>query len=148
MELPLDRPMMARALELARRGRFWARPNPHVGCVLVRDGLVIGEGFTQPAGGNHAEVEALASAGDARGATAYVTLEPCSHHGRTGPCADALIEAGVVRVVAATVDPNPEVSGNGLQKLRDAGIQVEQGLLEAQAQRELAGFISRCQVDN
>ncbi len=142
-----DTRMMARALRLARRGRFWARPNPHVGCVLVRGGEVIGEGFTQPAGGNHAEIEALAQArkggGDARGATAYVTLEPCNHSGRTGPCADALAEAGVTRVVAALVDPNPRVAGSGLQKLRDAGIDVQQGLLEDQARHEIAGFISR-----
>ena len=96
---------MTRALQLARRGRYWARPNPHVGCVLVREGKIIGEGFTQPAGGNHAETEALGQAGDARGATAYVTLEPCNHHGKTGPCAEALIAAGISRVVAATEDP-------------------------------------------
>ena len=90
MTTEFDTRMMARALQLARRGRFRARPNPHVGCVLVRDGAVIGEGFTRPAGGNHAEIEALTAAGDAQGATAYVTLEPCSHQGKTGPCADAL----------------------------------------------------------
>ncbi len=109
--------MMARALQLARRGRYSAMPNPHVGCVLVRDGAVVGEGFTQPAGGNHAEIQALRQAGDdARGATAYVTLEPCAHQGKTGPCADALITAGVSRVVAAMEDPNPLVAGNGSAK--------------------------------
>ena len=119
-------------------------PNPHIGCVLVRDGTVVGEGFTQPAGGNHAEVQALRQAGDeARGATAFVTLEPCSHQGKTGPCADALIQAGVARVVAAMEDPNPLVAGNGLQKLREAGIQVECGLLQAEAQQVIPGFIAR-----
>ncbi len=136
--------MMARALQLARRGMYSAMPNPHVGCVLVRDGAVVGEGFTQPAGGDHAEVQALRQAGDAaRGATAYVTLEPCSHQGKTGPCADALIRAGVVSVSAAMEDPNPLVAGNGLQKLRAAGIQVECGLLESEARRVIPGFIAR-----
>ncbi len=143
MATEFDRQMMARALRLAHRGRFSARPNPHVGCVLVRDGAVIGEGFTQPAGGNHAEVEALRAAGDARGACAYVSLEPCSHHGRTGPCADALSAAGVGRVVAAMEDPNPQVAGRGLARLRQAGIAVECGLLAEQAEREIAGFVFR-----
>ncbi|GAB3272923.1 bifunctional diaminohydroxyphosphoribosylaminopyrimidine deaminase/5-amino-6-(5-phosphoribosylamino)uracil reductase RibD [Parahaliea aestuarii] len=140
---PLDTRMMARALQLARRGRFRAAPNPHVGCVLVREGAVIGEGTTQPAGGHHAEVEALAMAGDARGATAYVTLEPCSHHGKTGPCAEALIAAGVVRVVAAMEDPNPRVAGGGLSKLREAGIAVDCGLLQSEAEEVIPGFIAR-----
>jgi len=118
-------------------------PNPHVGCVLVRDGHVIGEGFTQPAGGNHAEIEALAMAGDARGATAYVTLEPCSHHGKTGPCADALVAAGVARVVVAMQDPNPAVAGEGLARLRAAGVEVSCGLLEGEAQQVIPGFIAR-----
>jgi diaminohydroxyphosphoribosylaminopyrimidine deaminase/5-amino-6-(5-phosphoribosylamino)uracil reductase len=135
--------MMARALQLARRGRYSAMPNPHVGCILVRDGHVIGEGFTCPAGGNHAEIEALRAAGDATGATAYVTLEPCSHHGKTGPCADALLAAGVVRVVAAMTDPNPQVSGRGLEKLRAAGVEVQCGLLEAEARKVIPGFIAR-----
>ena len=113
MDSLFDTRKMARALQLARRGRFWAAPNPHVGCVLTRAGTVIGEGFTQPAGSHHAEVEALRAAGDARGATAYVTLEPCSHRGRTGPCAQALAEAGVARVVVAMADPNPQVNGKG-----------------------------------
>jgi len=141
--LIFDTQIMTRALQLARQGQYWAMPNPHVGCVLVKDGHVIGEGFTQPCGGNHAEIEALQVAGDARGATAYVTLEPCSHTGKTGPCADALIEAGVVRVVAAMPDPNPEVSGSGLQRLRDAGIEVDCGLLEREAGEIIPGFISR-----
>ncbi|NQX88568.1 MAG: bifunctional diaminohydroxyphosphoribosylaminopyrimidine deaminase/5-amino-6-(5-phosphoribosylamino)uracil reductase RibD [Halioglobus sp.] len=134
---------MARALQLARRGRYSARPNPHVGCVLVRDGLIIGEGVTQPAGGNHAEVEALSAAGDARGATAYVTLEPCSHQGKTGPCADALVAAGVARAVVAMEDPNPAVSGAGLDKLRAAGVQVSLGVLEDEAKRVIPGFVAR-----
>lgn len=136
--------MMARALQRARQGMYWAMPNPHVGCVLVHDGAVIGEGFTQPAGGNHAEIQALRQAGDAaKGATAYVTLEPCSHHGKTGPCVEALIQAGVTKVVAAMEDPNPLVAGNGLQRLRDAGIDVECGLLEAQARAMIPGFVAR-----
>ncbi len=143
MDSLFDTRMMARALQLARRGRFWAAPNPHVGCVLTRSGTVIGEGFTRPAGGNHAEVEALLAAGDARGATAYITLEPCSHHGRTGPCAEALAEAGVERVVVAMADPNPRVSGGGLARLRAAGIAVETGLLAAEAEAEIAGFVAR-----
>ncbi len=140
---PLDTRMMARALHLARRGRYRAAPNPHVGCVLVRDAAVIGEGFTQPAGSDHAEIQALKAAGDARGATAYVTLEPCSHHGKTGPCADALVAAGVGRVVAAMRDPNPQVAGEGLRRLQDAGIAVDCGLLESEARREIAGFVLR-----
>jgi len=143
MNTQFDTRMMARALQLARRGRFWAMPNPHVGCVLTRAGAIIGEGCTRPAGGNHAEIEALHAAGDARGACAYVTLEPCSHRGRTGPCADALLTAGITRVVAAMVDPNPRVSGQGLAKLRDAGVEVQCGLLEDQARQVNPGFIAR-----
>lgn len=135
--------MMTRALQLARRGRYSAMPNPHVGCVLVRDNSIIGEGFTQPAGGNHAEIEALEAAGDAAGATAYVTLEPCSHHGKTGPCTEALIAAGVKRVVAAMPDPNPLVAGEGIKQLRGAGIDVDVGLLESEARRVIPGFIAR-----
>lgn len=138
-----DTRMMARALQLARRGQYSTMPNPHVGCVLVREGHVIGEGFSCPAGGNHAEIEALQDAGDAAGATAYVTLEPCSHHGKTGPCADALVQAGVTRVVAAMQDPNPLVAGQGLEKLRAAGVAVECGLLENEARRVIPGFIAR-----
>lgn len=140
----LDTRMMARALQLAKRGQYSAMPNPHVGCVLVRDGLVVGEGFTQPAGGNHAEIEALQRAGaEARGATAYVTLEPCSHQGKTGPCASALVKAGVRRVVAAMMDPNPLVAGNGFDLLRAEGVQVESGLLETDARELIPGFIAR-----
>ena len=143
MDRAFDTAMMARAVQLARLGQFSAMPNPHVGCVLVRDGDVIGEGFTRPAGGVHAEIAALEAAGCAKGAVAYVTLEPCSHHGKTGPCADALIAAGVRRVVAAMRDPNPQVAGSGLQKLRAAGIEVECGLLEAEAHQLIPGFVSR-----
>jgi diaminohydroxyphosphoribosylaminopyrimidine deaminase/5-amino-6-(5-phosphoribosylamino)uracil reductase len=139
----LDRQMMARALQLARRGQYSAMPNPHVGCVLVRDACVIGEGFTRPAGGNHAEIEALLAAGDARGATAYVSLEPCSHQGKTGPCADALLSAGVSRVVAAMADPNPLVAGRGLEKLQAGGVTVECGLLEDEARQLIPGFVAR-----
>ena len=130
---------MARALQLAARGRFHAAPNPHVGCVLVRDGAVIGEGFSQPAGGPHAEIEALRAAGNARGATAYVTLEPCNHHGRTGPCSEALIAAGVARVVIALADPHRS-AGGGAARLREAGIAVETGLLESETKELVLGF--------
>ena len=138
-----DTQTMARALQLARLGQYSAMPNPHVGCVLIRDGHIIGEGFTQPSGGNHAEIEALQAAGDARGATAYVTLEPCSHSGKTGPCAHALIEAGISRVVVAMRDPNPLVAGAGLEKLRQAGIEVSCGLLETEAREVIPGFVAR-----
>lgn len=135
---------MARALVLARRGLYTTDPNPRVGCVLVKDGRRVGEGWHQRAGEPHAEVHALRDAGEAaRGATAYVTLEPCSHHGRTGPCAEALVEAGVAKVVVAMRDPNPLVAGNGVARLRAAGIEVEVGLLEAQARALNPGFISR-----
>ena len=139
-----DHQYMARALQLARRGLYTTDPNPRVGCVLVRDGAVVGEGFHARAGTPHAERHALAQAGErARGATAYVTLEPCSHTGRTGPCADALIDAGVTRVVAAMEDPNPLVAGQGLQRLADAGIATAVGLLEAEARALNPGFVSR-----
>lgn len=135
---------MARALELAARGLFTTTPNPRVGCVIVRDDQVVGEGWHIRAGEPHAEVHALAMAGEAaRGATAYVTLEPCSHHGRTPPCADALVKAGVKRVVAAMSDPNPLVAGRGLQRLRDAGIDTLAGVQEAEARELNIGFISR-----
>lgn len=134
---------MARALRLARRGLKTTDPNPRVGCVLVRGGEVIGEGFHQRAGGPHAEIEALRSCPDARGATAYVTLEPCSHHGRTPPCADALIEAGIARVVYASRDPNPEVNGRGAERLAAAGIEVASGVLETEARELNPGFLSR-----
>lgn len=135
---------MARALEISRLGRYWAAPNPHVGCVLVREGAAIAEGFTQPAGGNHAEVEALARAGElARGATAYVTLEPCAHTGRTGPCVEALIAAGVAEVIIGLEDPNPLVNGAGIRALRDAGISVVTGIHGAEISAELQGFMLR-----
>lgn len=135
---------MRAALALARRGLGNAWPNPAVGCVLVRHGRVVGRGWTQPGGRPHAETEALRRAGPkARGATAYVTLEPCSHHGRTPPCCNALAEAGVARVVMAMRDPDPRVNGRGLTMLRDAAIVVEEGLLEAEARALNAGFFRR-----
>jgi diaminohydroxyphosphoribosylaminopyrimidine deaminase/5-amino-6-(5-phosphoribosylamino)uracil reductase len=138
---------MERALALAARGMYTTTPNPRVGCVLVKDGDVIGEGFTQPAGQDHAEVRALKDARarghDPRGATAYVTLEPCSHFGRTPPCVHALIDARVVKVIAAMEDPNPAVSGRGLAILRDAGIDVRCGLLANEAYEMNIGFVSR-----
>jgi diaminohydroxyphosphoribosylaminopyrimidine deaminase/5-amino-6-(5-phosphoribosylamino)uracil reductase len=162
-----DHGFMARALQLARRGLCTTTPNPRVGCTIVRDGRIIGEGWHEQAGGPHAEAAALtaivgagalcvpgiplrgqvtaksAFGGVARGATAYVTLEPCSHFGRTPPCADALIEAGVVRVVAAMPDPNPLVAGQGLASLAKAGIDVTSGLLAAEVQELNIGFVSR-----
>ncbi|WP_374479782.1 bifunctional diaminohydroxyphosphoribosylaminopyrimidine deaminase/5-amino-6-(5-phosphoribosylamino)uracil reductase RibD [Zoogloea sp.] len=135
---------MARALELAERGLFTTTPNPRVGCVIVRDGAIVGEGWHVRAGEPHAEVHALAMAGEkARGATAYVTLEPCSHHGRTPPCADALVKAGVARVVAAMEDPNPLVAGRGMARLSDAGIEALAGVQENEARELNIGFISR-----
>jgi diaminohydroxyphosphoribosylaminopyrimidine deaminase / 5-amino-6-(5-phosphoribosylamino)uracil reductase len=138
---------MERALALAARGMYTTTPNPRVGCVLVKDGDVIGEGFTQPAGQDHAEVRALKDARarghDPRGATAYVTLEPCSHFGRTPPCVHALIDARVAKVIAAMEDPNPAVSGRGLAILRDAGIDVRCGLLANEAYEMNIGFVSR-----
>lgn len=135
---------MARALRLAGKGLCNTDPNPTVGCVLVKAGRIVGEGWTAPAGGPHAERAALTAAGDrARGATAYVTLEPCDHQGRTGACTLALIEAGVARVVCATLDPNPLVSGSGVARLRQAGIDVETGLLEAPARELNRGYMSR-----
>ncbi|MBC3346002.1 bifunctional diaminohydroxyphosphoribosylaminopyrimidine deaminase/5-amino-6-(5-phosphoribosylamino)uracil reductase RibD [Pseudomonas sp. SWRI196] len=140
----LDAQYMARALELARRGHYSTHPNPRVGCVIVRDGQVVGEGWHIRAGEPHAEVHALRAAGEqARGATAYVTLEPCSHHGRTPPCADALVNAGVARVVAAMQDPNPDVAGRGLQRLAQAGIATESGVLEGEARLLNQGFLKR-----
>ena len=135
---------MAHALRLAERGALTTRPNPMVGCVLVRDDEVVGEGWHQRAGGPHAEVHALRAAGErARGATAYVSLEPCAHHGRTPPCADALVAAGVRRVVAAMRDPFPQVDGGGFERLRAAGIEVVSGLMEAQARELNKGFLAR-----
>jgi len=134
---------MQRAIELGRQARYWSAPNPPVGCVLVRDDQEVGAGFTQPAGQAHAEVMALNAAGDATGATAYVTLEPCSHHGQTGPCASALIDAGVARVVVAVEDPNPQVAGSGITALRAAGIEVELGEGADRVEADLAGFLLR-----
>ncbi|MCO7225732.1 bifunctional diaminohydroxyphosphoribosylaminopyrimidine deaminase/5-amino-6-(5-phosphoribosylamino)uracil reductase RibD [Pleionea sp. CnH1-48] len=135
---------MARALRLAERGYLLARPNPRVGCIIVNQGKVVGEGYHQRFGEGHAEVNALAEAGEqAKGATCYVTLEPCAHQGKTGACAKALIQAGVKRVVAAMRDPNPKVDGGGFALLQQAGIQVESGLMEADARAINPGFISR-----
>ncbi|MDR0276900.1 MAG: bifunctional diaminohydroxyphosphoribosylaminopyrimidine deaminase/5-amino-6-(5-phosphoribosylamino)uracil reductase RibD [Paucimonas sp.] len=140
----LDAHYMARALELARKGLYSTHPNPRVGCVIVRDGRIVGEGWHVRAGEPHAEVHALREAGElARGACAYVTLEPCSHHGRTPPCADALVNAGVARVVAAMQDPNPRVAGNGLKRLAEAGIEVASGVLEGEARALNPGFLKR-----
>jgi diaminohydroxyphosphoribosylaminopyrimidine deaminase / 5-amino-6-(5-phosphoribosylamino)uracil reductase len=139
-----DREFMGRALELARRGLYTTTPNPRVGCVVVKDGTVVGEGWHEKAGLAHAEALALAqAAGRARGATLYLNLEPCSHHGRTPPCADAVIAAGAARVVAAMQDPNPLVAGAGFARLRAAGIRVEQGLMEDEARELNIGFVSR-----
>ncbi|MGA0013132.1 MAG: bifunctional diaminohydroxyphosphoribosylaminopyrimidine deaminase/5-amino-6-(5-phosphoribosylamino)uracil reductase RibD [Burkholderiaceae bacterium] len=135
---------MRQALELAERGLFSTTPNPRVGCVIVREQQVVGQGWHVRAGEPHAEVHALAEAGEAaRGATAYITLEPCSHTGRTGPCSQALIQAGVASVVAAMEDPNPQVSGQGLAQLRAAGIEVRCGLLADEAAALNAGFVAR-----
>lgn len=139
-----DHAMMARALRLAGRGAYTTRPNPMVGCVLAQGDQVVGEGWHQRKGGPHAEVFALeAAAGRARGATAYVTLEPCAHTGSTGPCADALVAAGVARVVGAMRDPFPHVDGAGFERLAAAGIEVAVGLMEAQARLLNRGFLSR-----
>ena len=139
-----DHAMMARALRLAERGAYTTKPNPMVGCVLAQGDEVVGEGWHQRKGGPHAEVFALQAAGErARGATAYVTLEPCAHHGSTPPCADALVAAGVGRVVCAMRDPFPQVDGAGFDRLRAAGIAVECGLMEAQARELNRGFLSR-----
>ncbi len=135
---------MALALALGRRGQGRVWPNPAVGCVIVRGGRIVGRGWTADGGRPHAEPRALAQAGDAaRGATAYVTLEPCAHYGKSPPCADALIAAGVARVVVATGDPDPRVAGRGIARLRDAGIEVVEGVLQAEADRDHAGFFLR-----
>jgi diaminohydroxyphosphoribosylaminopyrimidine deaminase/5-amino-6-(5-phosphoribosylamino)uracil reductase len=142
-----DHEFMRRALELAERAMFHASPNPRVGCVVVRDGRIIGEGVTQAPGSNHAEIEALQDARrnghDLHGATAYVSLEPCSHFGRTPPCATALIEARLARVIAAVEDPNPLVAGRGLAMLRDNGVDVRCGLLANEAAELNIGFFAR-----
>jgi diaminohydroxyphosphoribosylaminopyrimidine deaminase/5-amino-6-(5-phosphoribosylamino)uracil reductase len=147
MPSSLDTDMMARALQLAKRGLYSTDPNPRVGCVIVRDEEIVGEGFTNPVGGPHAEVNALEMAGEAaRGSTAYVTLEPCSHFGKTPPCTTGLINAGVKRVVYAIEDPNPRVNGGGAQALQAAGIKVNGGILAAQAQEMNIGFFRRMQT--
>jgi diaminohydroxyphosphoribosylaminopyrimidine deaminase / 5-amino-6-(5-phosphoribosylamino)uracil reductase len=139
-----DEAHMARALALAARGLYTTDPNPRVGCVVVQDGRILGEGWHARAGEAHAEVLALRAAGpQARGATVYVTLEPCSHTGRTPPCADALIAAGVARVVCCSVDPNPRVAGGGIERLQSAGIEVSVGVLAAAARDLNVGFFSR-----
>ena len=141
---PVDREHMAEALRLAEKGLFSTTPNPRVGCVIVREGAVVGTGWHERTGGPHAEVLALRAAGErARGATAYVSLEPCSHHGRTPPCVDALIQAGIARVVAAMQDPNDCVAGSGFARLRAAGVEVESGLMQDAAGALNCGFVSR-----
>ncbi|HEX3062396.1 MAG TPA: bifunctional diaminohydroxyphosphoribosylaminopyrimidine deaminase/5-amino-6-(5-phosphoribosylamino)uracil reductase RibD [Usitatibacter sp.] len=141
-----DLAFMARALALTERGRDTCTPNPNVGCVLAKGGRVIGEGWHERAGEAHAEVRALQAATESpEGATAYVTLEPCAHHGRTGPCAEALVKARVARVVAALEDPNPEVAGRGFARLREAGIAVDVGLMADEAREAHRGFLSRMQ---
>jgi diaminohydroxyphosphoribosylaminopyrimidine deaminase/5-amino-6-(5-phosphoribosylamino)uracil reductase len=139
-----DHAFMARAIALTERGRDTATPNPSVGCVIVKDGRLIGEGWHSKAGEPHAEILALSAATESpEGSTVYVTLEPCAHHGRTGPCADKLVAARVARVVAAIQDPFPEVNGKGAARLREAGIRVDVGLMEAQAREAHRGFLSR-----
>ncbi|RCU45236.1 bifunctional diaminohydroxyphosphoribosylaminopyrimidine deaminase/5-amino-6-(5-phosphoribosylamino)uracil reductase RibD [Corallincola holothuriorum] len=143
---PDDHRFMQRAIHLAERALYTTSPNPRVGCVIVNAGQIVGEGYHRRAGEGHAEVNALAEAGEqANGATCYVTLEPCSHHGRTGPCAEALVHAGVTEVVVAMVDPNPLVSGQGIGLLEASGIRVRYGLMEAQAEGLNPGFIKRMQ---
>ena len=134
---------MAQALRLARKGLYSAHPNPRVGCVIVKDGTMLGAGWHEFTGGAHAEVNAITSAEIPAGADFYVTLEPCSHHGRTPPCADALIAAGAARVIVAMQDPNPEVGGRGLEQLRASGIEVITGVLESEARELNRGFIKR-----
>jgi diaminohydroxyphosphoribosylaminopyrimidine deaminase/5-amino-6-(5-phosphoribosylamino)uracil reductase len=146
-----DYQYMSRALQLARRGLYSTDPNPRVGCVIVKDDVVLSEGWHQKAGQPHAEIEALKNAiennasENISGATCYVTLEPCAHHGRTSPCTESLIKAGIRKVVAATIDPNPLVAGKGLQQLTEAGIETASGLMEAQAVELNPGFIMRMQ---
>ncbi|HAB42510.1 MAG TPA: bifunctional diaminohydroxyphosphoribosylaminopyrimidine deaminase/5-amino-6-(5-phosphoribosylamino)uracil reductase RibD [Acinetobacter sp.] len=141
-ELTQDQIWMRRAIELARQGQYSTKPNPNVGCVIVKDGVVVGEGFHPKAGQPHAEVFAMRQAGDqARGATAYVTLEPCAHYGRTPPCAKGLVEAGLAKVIVACPDPNPLVAGKGVQILKDAGIEVKVGICEDEAHLLNDGFL-------
>ena len=137
-----DQAWMQRAIELARLGQYSTKPNPNVGCVIVKDGQLVGEGFHPKAGQPHAEVFAMRQAGEqARGATAYVTLEPCAHYGRTPPCAKGLVEAGIAKVIVACPDPNPLVAGKGVQILKDAGIAVEMGICEQDAAQLNRGFL-------
>lgn len=142
MTMSQDIQWMQRAIDLARQGQYSTRPNPNVGCVIVQDGCIVGEGFHPRAGQPHAEVFAMRQAADqAQGATAYVTLEPCAHYGRTPPCAKGLVEAGVNKVVVACLDPNPLVAGKGIQILKDAGIDVEVGVCEQEAHQLNVGFL-------
>ncbi len=144
MNHPEDHLYMSKALQLAELGLFTTTPNPRVGCIIVKENKIVGEGYHRKAGENHAEIEALNMAGEnARGATAYVTLEPCNHHGRTPPCTEALINAGITRVVASMHDPNPFVAGHGIEKLRAAKIEVRVGVMENEARELNIGFISR-----
>jgi len=136
-----DERYMRRALELAEQGRYSVSPNPMVGCVIVRDGAIVAEGWHRRAGEAHAEVDALSHGADVRGATMYVTLEPCSHHGRTPPCADAVVASGVKRVVIATLDPNDKVDGRGAARLREAGIDVTAGVCESDARKQNEKFM-------
>ena len=141
-EITQDQIWMRRAIELARQGQYSTKPNPNVGCVIVKDGVVVGDGFHPKAGQPHAEVFAMRQAGkQARGATAYVTLEPCAHYGRTPPCAKGLVEAGLAKVIVACPDPNPLVAGKGVQILKDAGIEVEVGICEDEAHPLNDGFL-------
>ena len=141
-----DHKFMSRALHLAKKGIYTTAPNPNVGCVIVKEGEIVGEGWHEKVGEAHAEIHALKQAGNkAEGATAYVTLEPCCHHGKTPPCTEALIKAKVSRVVAAMIDPHSKVAGQGLIQLESAGIYVQQGLLEEQAKALNLGFIKRMQ---
>ncbi|MCB1948877.1 bifunctional diaminohydroxyphosphoribosylaminopyrimidine deaminase/5-amino-6-(5-phosphoribosylamino)uracil reductase RibD [Nitrosomonas sp.] len=143
---PADYTFMAQALQLAEKGLYTTTPNPRVGCVITQDDQIVGSGWHEKAGQAHAEINALAMAGDkARGATVYVTLEPCTHHGRTPPCVEALIRAAVARVVIAMEDPNPLVSGSGIQTLKQVGIEVQSGLLQEQAWALNSGFVKRMQ---
>ncbi|RKZ70224.1 MAG: bifunctional diaminohydroxyphosphoribosylaminopyrimidine deaminase/5-amino-6-(5-phosphoribosylamino)uracil reductase RibD, partial [Gammaproteobacteria bacterium] len=142
---------MSRALQLARRGLYSTDPNPRVGCVIVKDDVVLSEGWHQKAGQSHAEIEALnntkqnQTSDNVSGATCYVTLEPCVHHGRTPPCTDSLINAGIKKVIAAVIDPNPLVAGKGLQQLNEAGIETASGLMEAEVAELNPGFTMRMQ---
>ena len=142
----IDREMMSQALKLAAKGRFTTSPNPTVGCVIVADGKIAGQGFTRPAGGNHAEIEALQNAGDTdvAGATAYVSLEPCSHTGKTGPCVQALIDAGISRAVIACEDPNPQVAGEGIKVAPGCGYSKSPAVsMKIRRERLNKGFIKR-----